>query len=273
MCVKITALFITVFSLFAASAVRAQTAGVVTLRANATSGQGSLVPLLTWSTNPVATSCSASGGWSGSMSTAGTQTLPSISASTNYTLTCIWSAGSAVVSWTAPTTNSDGSVLIDLSGFRVYYGASSTALIESLAVGDMTSRSAMVTGLTPGTWFFAVRSLNSRGVESTNSNVASQTVAGASAASTVSITITSAPPPPPPPPAPATRRTIATTVYDVIRGSNGRWVLGRPVGTIPIGKPCRSYYLSGDYYGVLSRLVTITTRPRTATLVAHCAIS
>ena len=35
-------------------AAQAQTAGVVTLRANQTSGTGSLTPVLTWSTNPAA---------------------------------------------------------------------------------------------------------------------------------------------------------------------------------------------------------------------------
>ena len=64
------------FVLFlAAGAAQAQTAGTVTLRANPTSATGSIVPVLTWSTNPVATSCTASGGWSGTKAASGTQTL------------------------------------------------------------------------------------------------------------------------------------------------------------------------------------------------------
>jgi hypothetical protein len=51
--------------IFAAGAAQAQTAGVVTLTANRTSNVGSFAPVLTWSTNPVAQSCTASGGWSG----------------------------------------------------------------------------------------------------------------------------------------------------------------------------------------------------------------
>lgn len=256
----------------AAGAVQAQTAGVVTLRANATSATGSMVPVLTWSTNPVATSCSASGGWSGTKAASGSQTLPSISASTNYTLTCSWGDGSARVSWVAPATNTDGSVLNNLAGFRVYYGNSTSALSQSTTINDVTARAATISSLNAGTWYFTVRAVNSSQTESANSNIASKVVSGASASGSVGITINAAPPPPPPPTTP-TRRTIATPVYDVIRGTNGRWTLGRIVGTIPIGKACRTYYLSGDYYGVLTGLVTITRTPRGTTLVAHCAIS
>lgn len=261
---KTAALFIVFF--LAASAAQAQTAGVVTLQANSTSATGSMVPVLTWSTNPVANSCSASGGWSGAKATSGTQTLASISVSTSYTLTCSWGDGSARVSWVAPVTNTNGSALNDLAGFRVYYGNSTTALSQSMTINDVTARAVTISSLNPGTWYFAARAVNTSQTESGSSNIASKVVTGASAARTVAITINSAPPP-------TSRKTIATTVYDVIRGSNGRWVRGRLVGTIPIGKTCRTYYLSGDYYGVLTGLVTITRTPRGSTLVAHCAIS
>jgi len=112
--------------------------------------------------------------------------------------------------------------------------------------------------------------VNASQVESTDSSIASKAVTSESAASAVDITINAAPPPPPPT---TTLRTIATPVYDVIRGSTGRWVLGRVVGTVPIGRACRTYYLTGDYYGVLRGIVTLTRTPRGTTLVAHCARS
>ena len=246
----------------AAGAVQAQTAGVVTLNANKTSAVGSLVPVLTWSTNPVASSCTASGGWSGTKAASGTQTLTSINASTNYTLTCTWGTGSATVNWTAPTTNTDGSALTDLASFRVYYGTSASSLTQKSDISDITRRSASISPLAAGTWYFAVRAVNTGGTESANSNVASKVVAGATAAKTVGITITPS----------NSRVTTATTVYDIVRSSTtNRFVLGRVVGTIPVGKPCRTYYLTGDYYGVLTGLVTITRTPRGNTLVAHCA--
>ncbi len=261
---------LTIILFLAATAVQAQTAGVITLRANATSATGSMVPVLTWSTNPVASSCTASGGWVGAKAASGTQTLSTISVSTNYTLTCSWGgSGSARVSWVAPATNTDGTALNNLAGFRVYYGNSTGALTRSTAINDVTARAATISSLTPGTWYFAVRAVNSSQGESTNSNIASKTVTGASAASTVAITITAAPPPPPPPT--TARVTIATAVYDVIRGADGRWTRGRIVGTIPLGKPCRTYFLSGNYYGVWTGRVTITRTPRGDTLVARCA--
>jgi len=182
-----------------AGAAQAQTAGVVTLTANKTTSTGSFAPVLTWSTNPVAQTCTASGGWSGTKAEHGTQTLATISANTNYTLTCTWSAGSANVTWTAPTTNVDGSALTNLAAFKVVYGTSSTALTNSKTVDDVTSRSTTVSPLTPGTWYFAVRAVNTANAESGNSNVTSKVVTGASSARTVNITITSAPPPTPPP--------------------------------------------------------------------------
>jgi hypothetical protein len=262
--VKFTALFIVVF-LFAASGAHAQTAGVVSLRANSTSAQGSMAPVLTWSTNPTATSCRASGGWSGDKAVYGTQTLPTITASTNYTLTCTWGTGSTVVAWAAPTANTDGSTLVNLASFRIYHGTSSTSLTRNLPVTDVTARSARVDGLTPGTWYFSVRAVNTQGIESANSNIGSKAVTGATAANSVAITITSTTTP--------VRKTIATPVYDLTRDASGKWILGRYVGTIAIGRYCRSYHLSGDYWGVQTGAVTFTRAMRGNTLVAHCALA
>src|SRR6478735_2287624 len=120
----------------------AQTAGTVTFTANQTSATGSLVPVLTWSTSPVATSCTASGGWSGTKFASGSETLAKITANASYTLTCSWGNGSANVSWTIPTTNTDGSKLTDLKGFNVHYGTSQGALSQSQAVNSATATSA-----------------------------------------------------------------------------------------------------------------------------------
>jgi serine protease len=193
--VQTTGLLLALF-LLGAGAAQAQTAGVVTLTANKTTSTGSFAPVLTWSTNPVAKSCTASGGWTGTKSASGSQTLPTISSSTNYTLTCAWSNGSANVSWTSPTTNVDGSSLTNLASFKVVYGTSSTSLTQSAIVDDITRTSTTISPLTAGTWYFAVRAVNTSGVESANSNVTTKSVAGATAAKTVAITINSTTPPP-----------------------------------------------------------------------------
>ena len=44
--------------------------------------------------------------------------------------------GTATVSWTPPTTNTDGSALTDLAGYRVAYGRAATELDQSAAVDN-----------------------------------------------------------------------------------------------------------------------------------------
>jgi hypothetical protein len=282
---------------FAAMGAHAQTAGVVTLRANQTSATGSLTPVLTWSTNPVAQSCRASGGWSGNKAASGTQTLPRINASTNFTLTCSWNGGTALVRWTAPTQNSNGSTLTNLGSFRVVYGTAANALNQSFAVSDVTARQATIQSLTPGTWYFAVRARTTTNLESSDSNVASKAVTGATAARTVAIAITptttpppTTPPPttPPPPPPPTTptpglinptppppndgRRLFVnvTEATELVR--SGTWyVLGRGVGTIPLNTPCDPTFRAGGRYLIPRNLVTLTKTPVSQQLVAQCA--
>jgi len=262
-------------SFLAAGAVHAQSAGIVTLRANATSATGSMAPVLTWSTNPVATSCSASGGWSGTKAASGTQTLATITASTNYTLTCTWGTGTARVSWVAPTSNTNDTPLVNLAAYRVYYGTSSSSLTQSSEVNDITLRTATISSLTLGTWYFAVRAVNTNQLESGNSNIASKAVVGATAASTVGITINATPPPTPTPPPPTgSWATIGTVVYDTVQ-TGSSYTLGRIVGSIPLGTRCVSTIRVGttDYYQVPRDRTSFTAAPRTQIIVARCARS
>jgi hypothetical protein len=84
--------------------------------------------------------------------------------------------GSATVSWSAPTTNSDGSALTDLAGYRVYYGESATALTQSVNISSASTTSYVVQGLASGTWYFAVTAVTNTGAESARSAVVSKTV-------------------------------------------------------------------------------------------------
>jgi hypothetical protein len=263
--------FAPLFALFvlAAGAAQAQTAGVLTLQANKTSATASFAPVLTWTTNPAAQSCTASGGWSGTKAASGTQTLSTISASTNYTLTCTWSSGSANVTWTAPTTNLDGSALTNLAGFKVFYGTSSTALTSSTTIDDMTRRSATISSLSPGTWYFAVRAFTSAQKESANSNVTSKSVTGATAAKTVGITITTAPPPPPPPPLTG-YFTTGGNVWDVRQRSDGTWTRVNIIGTIAANRPCNPEFKIGTYVLVSWSHTTLSRQPASSRLVANC---
>ncbi len=84
--------------------------------------------------------------------------------------------GTADVSWTAPTTNTDGSTLTDLAGYNIYYGTSPNALTQKVQVTNIGVTNYVVSGLTSGTWYFAVTAYSSAGVESSLSNVASKTI-------------------------------------------------------------------------------------------------
>ena len=76
--------------------------------------------------------------------------------------------------WTAPTQNTDGSALTNLAGFRIYYGTSSTALTQIVQIANPSVSTYVVEGLSPTTYYFAVRAYTSSGAESVNSNVATK---------------------------------------------------------------------------------------------------
>lgn len=81
--------------------------------------------------------------------------------------------GSAKLSWVAPTTNTDGSTLSDLSGYEVLYGTQSPTIVID-APGAITSYE--VNNLPAGTWKFAVRARNSAGTLSALSAIGTKTI-------------------------------------------------------------------------------------------------
>jgi hypothetical protein len=84
--------------------------------------------------------------------------------------------GSATISWTPPTSNTDNSPLTNLGGYRIYYGTNSSNLTQVLNLPNPGISSGVVENLAPGTWYFAVTSYNSSNVESERSNVTSKTI-------------------------------------------------------------------------------------------------
>lgn len=86
------------------------------------------------------------------------------------------SLGVATVSWAAPTQRTDGTALTDLAGYRIHYGNSANDLREWLAIDSAGVNTYVITGLPPGTWYFAVFAVDSLGRSSGISNVASKTI-------------------------------------------------------------------------------------------------
>jgi hypothetical protein len=84
--------------------------------------------------------------------------------------------GSAALSWTPPTLNTDGTSLTNLAGYRIVYGRSSTSLDQTVQISNPGASAYTLTGLSSGMWYFAVKAFNSAGAESNVSNVGWKTI-------------------------------------------------------------------------------------------------
>jgi hypothetical protein len=84
-----------------------------------------------------------------------------------YTLTVSKSATRSVtLTWTSPTRNTDGTPITNLAGYRLHYGQASRSYTRSLNVPAAATHSVVIEDLAAGTWYFAIRSVNSAGVTS-----------------------------------------------------------------------------------------------------------
>ena len=84
--------------------------------------------------------------------------------------------GSATLSWTPPTQNSDGSPLTDLAGYKIYYGNESGNYQTSIQIDNPGIATYVVENLTPNTYYFVSTAFNFDAVESAFSNEAVKVV-------------------------------------------------------------------------------------------------
>lgn len=172
----------------------AQTDPALTFGASVTSANGSLSTKLTWSTTPAASSCTASGhtSWTGTKAASGSLDLPAIALSGTYTLSlnCTWPGDmKATVTWTAPTTNTDGTPLAKcatadtvgpcLAYFNVY--RSTNPRLEGAQVTpvrDPNATTAVFNNLPASTQYFGTEAVNGNGVPSPMSQIASKVLTG-----------------------------------------------------------------------------------------------
>ena len=155
------------------------------------------------------------------------------------------------VSWTYPTTNTDGTAIPatgagSISGFVLEWGTcSGTAFGSKLggAAPAAPATSYTITGLAPGTYCVRLAAVNTYAIVSAFSSVATKTIA--------------APTPNPP------VLTIATIAYELREYSGGtlRFV---QVGTVPKGAQCADK-LAGNYYAFAGATIT---KPTTGGIVA-----
>jgi hypothetical protein len=86
------------------------------------------------------------------------------------------STGTATVSWTRPTQNTNGSTLTNLAGYRLHYGTSSSNLSTVVQIPSAATTSYALKNLTAATWYFAITAYTVAGVESAKSQIVSKAV-------------------------------------------------------------------------------------------------
>ncbi len=82
--------------------------------------------------------------------------------------------GAATLGWAAPTTNTDGTPLTDLAGYKIYYGTSSGNYTKVINAGNVTSYT--VNDLPAGTYYFAVTTYDAQNIESGYSGEVTKTI-------------------------------------------------------------------------------------------------
>lgn len=259
-------------------------------RVTPTEAEGSVAAVVEWRVDNAreGTACTASGhaSWSGTKPVSGTLTLPTITATatpvvTNLRIVCIVPAvpgdNDAELSWTAPTQNTDGSALTNLSGYRVHWGTSATALTESVQIPNPSTVRYTVENLPDGAqYFFGVRAYTPSAT-SELSNLATWSPSPGLPAVTLDRTVTLTVRPPKIPNPPTQLQVVSQAAWSVDLEISRRQVvfrLDREIGTVPMGTPCRKdFRVAGtNFYRVDAHAVTFNSRrDRTFLVVASCA--
>lgn len=223
-------------------------APVVTLSANPTSVVSGSSSTLTWSSTN-ATSCTASGGWTGTKATSGSQTTGTLTANTSFTLTCNGVGGVGTRSLTvnvtappAPTVSLAANPQSISSGSTSILSWSSTNATSCIASGGWTGTKA-----TSG-------SQATNPLTSTATFTLTCTGAGGSANQSVTVTVTTTPPP-----SDTTPPTVVMSIPGVSVPSGATSVL---VNTL---KGVQWQPVASDASGIKSLVLTINNQTVTLT--------
>lgn len=139
-----------------------------------------LTTAVTWSASNTAVATISNAAGSKGLASAvavGTTSITAISGSVSTTSTLTVTAittGSATLSWDVPTTNTDGTPLTNLAGYKIYYGTSSGNYTKIIDVGNVTTY--VINNLAPGTYYFTTSAYDTSGIESGYSNEVSKTL-------------------------------------------------------------------------------------------------
>jgi hypothetical protein len=158
-------------------------------------------------------------------------------------------AGQAVLTWTAPTTNTDGSALTDGLGYKIYYGTTSTNLNQNVLVNGIGTLTYTVANLPAGTWYFAATTRATSG-ESAKTGTVSTTIV-------------------PSLPSPPSGLVVVGLVAHVIKQTKDNVSLVA-VGTVPNGTACDTSKTVNGMYVVPSAAVTWFGSVRSEVVLAQC---
>lgn len=86
------------------------------------------------------------------------------------------STRTVALSWTPPTSNEDGSALVDLSGYKIHYGSASQTYTSTVSITNPGLTRYVLDSLPAGKYFVAMTSYNAAGEESAYSPELSVTV-------------------------------------------------------------------------------------------------
>ena len=235
-------------------------APAVTLTATPTTGTSPLSVTLAWSSTG-AVSCAAP--WTTSVATTGTATV-SVTATTTYSIICSDANGSALVSWIAPTQNTDNTPLINLAGFEIFHSTSVAGLLTAtpIILNDKLLTTYTITGLPAGSRYYAMKAFDTNGVRSDMTNSVTNVVTIPAGSATATVTVTTKPKPP-------VIVTVSVVVYNVIKKIDGFVLL--PVGTIPLDTECNPNQTINGYNVVPRSKVTWSGSVRPDVVVALCS--
>jgi Putative Ig domain len=84
--------------------------------------------------------------------------------------------GSVDLVWVPPTANTDGSALVSLSGYKIYYGNSTKNYTSTITISNPGLTRYVIENLAAGTYFFSVSATSSDGTQSALSQEASTNI-------------------------------------------------------------------------------------------------
>lgn len=165
-------------------------------------------------------------------------------------------AGTAIVSWTPPTMNTDGTTYTEYGGFKIYYNlrGATSGYVVNIPDTTNTINTYTIRDLSVGIWDFQMTAYNSSGRESERSTTVSKTILGDTT----------------PLPPGSTFVSTETYVYNLVKRDNGFALVA--VGTIPLNTPCDANQTVNGKYAVPVSAVTWLGTVKPIVVVTSCSV-